>query len=249
MEKHTPDPWLERARQADLAAREALILRYRPFIRQVAASVCQRALDWQNDDELSIALIAFNEAIDTYDSEKGRFESHARTLIRYRLVDFFRKESRHKSQLSLDAVAVSAEADQPGRLETDVALAAHNQDAAVRERAEEIKQYAALLAEFGLTLSDVKTAAPKHSDTRARIRGAAALFASAPSLTRQFRRAHQVPIGDLISLTGLSRKVLEENRRYLVALTLLLLHPELEHLRSFAGLTAATAPKGGGFHG
>lgn len=246
MGEHTPDLWLERAQQADPAAREALILSYRPFVRQVAAAVCQRALDWQNDDELSIALIAFNDAIDSYAADKGRFESFARTLIRYRLVDFFRKESRHKSSLSLDAVAATAETDQPSRLETDAAIAAYNREAAVNDRAEEIRRYAGLLAEYGLTLADVKAAAPKHSDARARIRGAAALLARDPALTRQFSRTHQVPVGELMARTGLSRKVLEDNRRYLVALTLLFMHSEFEHLRSFAGL-ATSAPKGGGF--
>ncbi|OWZ84378.1 sigma factor [Natranaerobius trueperi] len=52
--------------------------------------------EWENDDELSIALLAFNEAINHYDltSEK-KFKNYSRMLIKSRLIDFFRKESRH----------------------------------------------------------------------------------------------------------------------------------------------------------
>lgn len=40
---------------------------HKAFITKVSSKICSRYLTWDKDDELSIALIAFNEAIDNFD--------------------------------------------------------------------------------------------------------------------------------------------------------------------------------------
>ena len=62
---------IKRARHNDHTARETLILQHKTLITSLAAAICKRSLHWDNDDELSITLIAFNEAIDNYDETKG----------------------------------------------------------------------------------------------------------------------------------------------------------------------------------
>lgn len=71
--------------------RDEFITKNKGFIYNVASSVCGKKLDWHNDDELSIAMIAFNKAIDTYTKEKGNFYNYARVLIKNALIDYFRK--------------------------------------------------------------------------------------------------------------------------------------------------------------
>lgn len=51
--------------------REKFIEENRDFVYKIASSICKRRLSWQNDDELSIALIAFNKAIETYDKKRA----------------------------------------------------------------------------------------------------------------------------------------------------------------------------------
>lgn len=71
----------------DFLAREKLFHQYRPQIKSIASGICKRPLDWENDDELSISLIAFNSAIDTYDESKGMsFINYAKMLTHHRLV-------------------------------------------------------------------------------------------------------------------------------------------------------------------
>jgi DNA-directed RNA polymerase specialized sigma subunit len=50
------------ARNGDRGAREKLIQEHRDFIAGTSSKICRRYLVWDNDDELSIALLAFNEA-------------------------------------------------------------------------------------------------------------------------------------------------------------------------------------------
>ncbi|MCY8267971.1 RNA polymerase subunit sigma, partial [Bacillus haynesii] len=47
-----------------------LIDQYKPFVAKTVSSVCKRYID-EKDDEFSIGLIAFNEAIEKYSSDKG----------------------------------------------------------------------------------------------------------------------------------------------------------------------------------
>ena len=46
------------------------------------------------DDELSIAMMAFHEAIGGYSRTRGSFLKYAAMLIRSRLVDYSRREQR-----------------------------------------------------------------------------------------------------------------------------------------------------------
>ena len=88
--------------QQDSYAADRLIERYLPFIRAEAAKFLQRP-PTDSDDELSIAMIAFHEAVCGYDKGRGAFLPYAATLIRSRLIDYDRKERRHRGSVSLDA--------------------------------------------------------------------------------------------------------------------------------------------------
>ncbi|HHU69095.1 MAG TPA: RNA polymerase sigma-I factor, partial [Thermoanaerobacterales bacterium] len=77
--------------------RNSFIHENREFILQFSSFVCKRQLDWTNDDELSVAIIAFNEAIDSYNISLGKdFINYAKIVIKNRLIDYFRKESKHR---------------------------------------------------------------------------------------------------------------------------------------------------------
>ena len=85
----------------DNQAADDLIRRYIPFIRAEGSKFLGRFCT-DNDDEYSIAMIAFHEAIMEYSRERGAFLKYAGLLIRSRLTDYARKESRHQGNLSLD---------------------------------------------------------------------------------------------------------------------------------------------------
>lgn len=85
------------AKKGNVLIREELIQNHKPFIAKVSSELCKRYLTWGHDEELSIALVAFNEAIDGYKPDQGAsFYSFSKTVITRRLIDFFRKESKHQ---------------------------------------------------------------------------------------------------------------------------------------------------------
>lgn len=75
----------------DMQKADDLIRDYIPFIRS-EASKCISRFCTEQDDEFSIAMIAFHEAILCYEHDRGAFLSYAATLIRNRIIDFQRKK-------------------------------------------------------------------------------------------------------------------------------------------------------------
>jgi len=214
---------LIQARAGDADAREAVLGRLKPFAAQVAVRVTGRHLTWENDDELGVALCALNEAIDAYKPEAGAgFKAFAAQVIRRRLIDHHRREARHRQvTVSLDDLVVDPAEPAPadgGDLPQAVA--------ALRRE----------LGLYGLDFASLAAASPKHRDTREALIGAARAVADDPEMLKILETQKRLPLKELALATGLSRRVLERGRRYIVAVALILSRPELYPLRAFAGL-------------
>ena len=82
------------AAKTDSRAADALIQQYLGFIRKEAARTVYRTGSSREDEE-SIAMFAFYEAILSYEKGRGAFLSYAARAIRNRLIDYYRKEKRH----------------------------------------------------------------------------------------------------------------------------------------------------------
>ena len=222
---------LNKARSGDRAARELFIAARRDFVRRVACHCLGRSLAWENDDELSIALAAFDEAISTFDPDRNAtFDGYAAAVIRHRLIDHWRREKRHRAQ-SLEAMREESgcEPVAPG------ALGAGDSLDPLNERAREIADFQLMLAEYGLSFDELARASPRHADTRASLRRAAETLARSPALLARFATKKQIPLQELAEATGLSRKVLERGRRYIVALTVIFAADDLEHIKTHLG--------------
>ncbi|MDI6710160.1 MAG: sigma-70 family RNA polymerase sigma factor [Bacillota bacterium] len=221
---------LLQARAGNAEARETILGRLKPFAAQVAARVTGRHLAWENDDELGVALCALNEAIDAYDPAAGAgFQSFAAQVIRRRLIDHHRREMRHRQgMVSLEELSVDPAEPVPAE-PGDLPLAVE----ALRQQ----------LGLYGLDFADLVAASPKHRDTREALIRAARSVAGDPDLRQVLETQRRLPLRELAAKTGLSRRVLERGRRYIVALALVLSRPELYPLRTFAGLNRD--PSGG----
>ena len=77
--------------QKDGNFRNDIIKEYNKFILSCAKKTVGVYISEQ-DDEMSVAMIAFDEAITKYDSSKGSFINFASIIIKNRLIDFMRKE-------------------------------------------------------------------------------------------------------------------------------------------------------------
>ncbi len=222
------------AQQGNREVREELIAAKRSFVLNTCSRVCRRALDWNNDDELSVGLLALNEAIDSYDPGKGTgFEGHAGTVIHRRLVDHFRREERARRNVFLDQGGEDeeGEARELPAWEEAAARERYTREEEARDRVGQIALFVKELAAYGLTLDDLVGASPHHRDTRESLVRAARVLAGDPEMLSHLRACRQVPLVALSQRCGLSRRILERGRRYIVAMTLILVSDEYPSLR------------------
>jgi RNA polymerase sigma factor len=201
---------LEQARKGNRSAREELIAGHRNFIVKCVAQVvpAQRA-DLTSTDEYSVALIAFNEAVDRYDASRGAsFHGFARQVIRRRLVDHYRASRRHAAEVPYAELP-----RETGRPEN-----AFPAD----EAREEIQRLTAHLAEYGISFEDLVRETPKHRDSRRIAVGIARRILADPEMRASLERKKKLPFKILLRQLVFNPKTVQRHRRYIIAVCLIL---------------------------
>ena len=146
------------AAKEDVEAADRLIGVYMPFIKAETAKYLKRPPVEGHDDELSIAMIAFHEAIGGYSRVRGAFLKYAAMLIRSRLIDYSRRERRHSRTLSLDTPAGEEDA---ALLDTLPEERDHQEEMLSRDATRaEIEELTRQMQEFGVSISDVADNCP-----------------------------------------------------------------------------------------
>ena len=206
------------AAKEDVKAEDRLIGTYMPFIKTETAKFLKRPPVEGHDDELSIAMIAFHEAIGGYSRTRGAFLKYAAMLIRSRLIDYSRREQRHSRVISLDAPT--------GEDDTTLAETLADERAPYDETARdatrwEIEELTRQMKEFGVNLRDVADNCPKQQRTLDACRKALQYARENPALLDDLLKTKKLPIGQLTAGSGVERKTLERHRKYMVALLLI----------------------------
>lgn len=222
------------AQNGDSLAREKVLQDYRPFYLRVASSSCRKYLVLGRDDEASIAMIAFNEAIDSYNPEGGAsFLSFAEIVIKRRMVDFFRRQSRRADEIPLSSF--ESEENEDGiiqKIESKEAHAVLQIQEEAEERREEIFRLDQLLSHYGIRFSELVKISPKHQDARDRALQVARVIVNDPELLAHLTSKKSLPLKELEERVVVSRKTLERQRKYIITLTLILIG-DFYHLQEY----------------
>lgn len=217
-----PAALLRRAREGDGQAREEILRDFIPFVLRAASRVAGRYLRLGEDDEASVGLAALNEAIDGFDPEKGAsFPAFAATVIRRRVIDHYRREKRQTVRLFGPQEGDGGE-DAESRAEGRVAMERFALEGEAFERRDEIERYQRALADFGITWRDLVASSPRHDDARRRAQGIARRVAQDAGLLATLMQRRELPLKALEGTAGASRKTLERQRRYIIAVALVI---------------------------
>lgn len=210
--------------------RDHFIEENKNFIYSTCYKVCKRHLNWQNDDELSIGLIAFNHACENYIENKGDFHSYAKVIIRNALIDYFRK-AKNVPYLTFDQ-----EEDTLEFIDYKISINHFQVELENTQRAEEIASFSKMLANYKLDFSSLVDSSPSHKDTRETLLNIAFVCAREPSILKHINEKKQLPIKEMMLLTKANRKLLEKWRRYILVLILLLSNDEYLYIRSYLNI-------------
>ncbi len=206
------------AAKEDVQAADRLIGTYLPFIKAEAARFLKRPPIEGHDDELSIAMMAFHEAIGGYSRTRGSFLKYAAMLIRSRLVDYSRREQRHSRVISLDAPIGEEDITLGETLADD--RDPHEETALRDATRAEIEELTRQMREFGVSLSDVADNCPRQERTLAACRRVLDFARTQPELLKRVEDTGKLPMGELSAGSGTDKKTMERHRKYLVAILL-----------------------------
>ena len=196
-----------------------LIQAYIPFIRSETSKYLSR-LSTERDDEYSIAMIAFYEAIMGYEKGRGAFLGYAALLIRSRLIDYGRKEARHQGHISLEEEM----GGEDGRTLMDTLADEHDYYGEFAHREvtrQEIQELAAVMESFGVSFSDVADNCPKQERTLSACAKVIRCGVENRELLHELLRTRKLPLSQLAALSGVERKTLERHRKYILAMLLI----------------------------
>jgi len=230
------DNLLKSAQAGHQDAREKLIKRFQPLVIKTASSLSGRYIDANKDDEISIGMLAINQAIDTFKTEGGTsFFSYAEIVIKRRLIDFYRREKRLGRAIPFSSFGGEQKEEKESalnQLEHHQAMAEFQREQEIVERREEIKQYSKRLKDYGIAFTDLVSNAPKHEDARLRALEVARLIASREDFKNHLENKKELPLKQIEDLVTVSRKTLERQRKYIIAMAIIIFG-EFKYLQEY----------------
>lgn len=229
----TPEQKVMLIQNGNIRLRNQFITDYQPYVAKVTSRFCKRYIDPSRDDEFSIALGAFNEAINQFSPESGRsFLSFSETVIRRRLIDYIRKESRFAGQIPYSSFEVEDDEDSiVNPVEIHQAIEQYEKEKTIEERKNEITEFNRSLLDYGISFSDLADASPKHSDSREALFKIGIQLARDETMMSIVATKKMLPIKELLGQVNVSRKTLERNRKFIIAVALIYSgpYPYLKH--------------------
>ncbi len=210
--------------------RSTFIQANKGFVYSTASKLCKRPLNWENDEELSISLIAFNVACNKYDIAKGNFYGFGKIIIKNALIDFFRKNKTspnlmfHNNDGNVDYIDIKNSIN-------NYEIKADNEF-----RADEIKLFSEELLKYKIDFNCLINSSPCHKDTRNNLLNFACLCAREQSILSYIKTKRRLPTKEAILLTGCNKKFIEKWHKYIISLILILSNPEYVYLKSYLNI-------------
>ncbi len=200
-----------------------VITDYQPYIAKAASRFCKRYIDPSQDEEFAVALHGFHEAIQQFSPTEGRsFLGFAETVIRRRLIDHLRKERRHSGHASYSSFEWEDEDGLPvNTADVRKAIDVYEKERTTEDRRAEIEAFSQELNMFEISFDELVRVSPKHADSRETMFGIARTIADDPDMLGALFSKKTMPIKELLEKVQVSRKTIERNRKYLIALALI----------------------------
>ncbi len=218
--------------QSDSELTNKLIAAHEGFIRKCMMDH-QKASGTRLEDEMTVAMLAFAEAISKYDVDKGKFLSFAKLIITRRMVDEYRKQLRQMplGTRSLDE-PYSDEEDTNRPYETQASMAIFENEVKRTDLQMEIALYNERLKHFNLSFAELAESSPKQERLRGEYKNIAKWLTGQPTLLAALYKDRKLPVTEILKHCETDRKRMERGRPYIIALVVLM-DSDLELIKSY----------------
>ena len=198
-----------------------LIEIYKPFIASTLHKKIGKFLEYGYDDELTIGMMAFKEAIEAYDKSKGKFLSFAKHVINLRSIDHYRKNERIKDKICLPVI-IEGEDKTGSNVMDSKAIEEYKYEKENEMRKLEILEYRKELKKWGIEFSKLVQASPKHEKLKKLYKNVAQFIVEKPEILNRLISTKRLPIKKIEDNMFIHRKKLERGRVYIIALVIVL---------------------------
>jgi RNA polymerase sigma factor len=195
---------------------EDFIKENEPFIQKCTSKFCSKYIS-KNDDEWSVGIHAFSEAVKNYSPSKGKFLPFAEIVIKRRLIDFLRASPHKNAEIPVNPEIFSGETedDEINPVETEVVKKIITfPDPALRD---EILAISEVLSSYGFSFYDLTRCSPKAEKTRFACARAIRTVLETPELLIQMKNNKNLPIKKIVETANIPQKILERHRKYIIA--------------------------------
>ena len=199
------------------ASLEKLLKQQEAHILKCAAGTCHSFIT-KSDDEWSVSLMAFSEAVDSYELEKGSFFSFCELVVKRRLIDYRKKQNKYHPEITVDPILFDAE---PETEVMDLSLKINLSKQLSKQNSDniklEIEAAAACFLKYGFTFYDLTHCSPHTQKTKQACAKAVRYLMQTPLLLRELHDTKQLPLKIIEKNTKVPRKTLERYRKYIIA--------------------------------
>ena len=173
----------------------------------------------KSDDEWSIALSAFSQAVKDYSFSKGSFLSFAELVIKRRMIDYLRNRSKNDSEILVDPFIFSSESDEDDEANTIIKSEVSKKISISPDDTlkNEIMTITDVLLQYGFSFYDLTSCSPKAEKTKLACAKAVRFISENPLLYKEMRASKTLPLKEIEKNTKLPRKILERHRKYIIA--------------------------------
>lgn len=205
----------------DKVIQHRILQLYQPFIAKCVSEVCKRYINPKHDDEFSIGLSAFNDAIMSYSPEKGSsFLSFAKVVVKRRVIDYIRSNQRGIKVVYFDEYFDEEQMENPAEIQ--IAKEKYEEKENTIRLREEIHEFKLKLSEYRLTFLELTEVSPKHRDARESAIRTARILYDDVELREFVKLKKKLPIKKLSKKVDVSKKTLERNRKFILAIFIVL---------------------------
>ncbi|MCR4833130.1 MAG: RNA polymerase subunit sigma [Butyrivibrio sp.] len=205
-------------------ALELLIEKDKSFIKATACKVVGRFIS-ESDDEWSVALIAYNEALKSYNETKGAFYPFAALVIKRRLLDLINSQEKYKNEILQEPLAMGGDLDGDSD-PTSIQMEIRSKNVELSNSADqslnnpikdEIESLQQVLEDYDFSFMDLVKCSPKAQKTKKSCALIITTIIDDDKLLSKLKKSKSLPTAELMEITGLHRKLFEHHRKYIIA--------------------------------
>ncbi len=193
---------------------DEFIARHEFFILKTAAKTAKHYVS-KNDDEWSIALSAFSDALKNYDFGRGSFIAFAELIIHRSLVDYYRAQGRYSSEVQVE------------QIEDDAVIISNDDNLKL-----EIEAINQILSSYGFSFMDLADCSPKAQKTKVACAKVVIYLLDKPGQVHEMRNSNLLPVKIIEKNAGVPRKILERHRKYIIT-AVEILHGDYPYLSEY----------------